>query len=153
MTSSMESHEAPGNSTVARTADGDGVFDELLTVLRAQSSLELDDAAVSEFRTIIGATIGDFLSATRQRYGQNLWQDEKFRQFATVNTRKIAKAAYARGGNRPTAADIRTAANEVIMHAHDTYCESLPSTLVPEGATPKCPVCALYIAQLKNASD
>lgn len=133
-------------------APRDDVFRELLDVLREHAHLELEAATIAEFRSVIDATVGDYLVAAMRQYGQDLWQDEKFRQFAMVNVRKISRAARQRGGDRPSAPDLRAAANDVILHAHDEYCAKLPNTIVPPGAVPKGPMCSLYIERLNSTT-
>jgi len=146
MTSQTDSQTPTSGVSTAMTSR-DELFRELLEVLRSDADLELDADAISAFRVIIDATVGDFV-ASAQRQRQDLSQDEKFKRFIILNIRKISRAALVHaGGNRPTAKQLREAANEVILHAHDAYCASLPNS-VPTTSSFRGPVCSWYVDQI-----
>jgi hypothetical protein len=128
----------------ARGTKRDDVFYELLLELAAESDLALTADAIREFRVIIDETVGDFLAGVGEADQSDLWRDPKFKQWAIINTRKIARAAHLRGGPQPTARDVRDAADQVILQAHDAYCASLPTTKTARG-----PVCSQYVKNLQ----
>lgn len=147
MTNQTNSQTTTSGVSTAMTSR-DELFRELLDVLRSDSNLELDADAISVFRFVIEATVGDFVASAQRQRQQDLWQDEQFKRFIILNIRKISRAARAHaGGNQPTAEQLREAANRVIIDAHDTYCASLPSS-APPAASLRGPVCSWYVDQI-----
>lgn len=128
----------------------DDVFYELLITLASESGLALDAKAIETFRDIVDRTVGDFLVSASRDLNQDLWKDEKFQRWTKINTRKVARAALAIGGDRPSAEQLRQAANDVIVHAHDAYCASLPSSVTAEAT--RGPVCDLYVQGIQGSA-
>ena len=130
-------------STATKASDAsptarDDVFYELLLTLTA-GGIALDADGIKVFRDVVDRTVGDFLVNTMRKEGKDLWKSKKFQDWTKRNTRLIAQAALDMGGNQPSASVVRSAANDVIRHAHDDYCASLPRS------NERGPVCSGYL--------
>ena len=127
----------------------DDVFYELLITLVSESGLALDAKAIETFREIVDRTVGDYLVTASRDLNKDLWKDEKFQRWTKINTKKVARAAFDIGGDRPSAEQLRKAANDVIVHAHDEYCDSLPSSVTAVATRGR--VCDMYVQALHGS--
>ena len=132
MTGATDVRPGDANRDAEAPTARDDVFYELLITLTSESGLALDAKAIETFREVVDRTVGDFLVSASRNLNPDLWKDEKFQRWTKMNTKKIARRALDIGGDRPSAERLRQAANEVIVHAHDEYCEKLPSSVTAE---------------------
>ena len=131
-------------------SDRADLFYELLITLTEDGRFALDAKAIKAFRMVIDLTVGDYLAAEMNDTHKDLWKDKRFQKWCKMNVQKIARAARAKGGDRPSAEEIRDASNEVIRTAHDDYCANLPRSMVVP--ITRGPVCQVYVALLDNSS-
>ena len=150
MTGATDVRPGDANRDAEAPTARDDVFYELLITLMSESGLALDAKAIETFRDVVDRTVGDFLVSASRNLNQDLWKDEQFQRWTKINTKKVARTALKIGGDRPSAEQVRRAANEVIRYAHDAYCESLPSS-IPAVAT-EGQVCTRYIEDLQGTA-
>lgn len=134
----------PTSVNVARVRDD--VFSEMLLTLESDGALKLTEEVSATFRAIFDETVGDYLATGSRESNADLWLDVEFRRFVLHNTRRIGHALRERF-REPTAAEFLAVANDVIQRAHDSYCESLPTSKGARG-----PVCEPYLHRLGTTS-